>query len=102
MQDNVRVGVCMTAYNGPRFIEEKVLSTLAGVVSNDELLIVDASPTDGNIVNAIVDSGINLHPNERNLGYVRTFERAITLNRGNSYFYAIRMTDGFVDAGQSA
>lgn len=88
MQDNVRVSVCMAAYNGSEFIEEQVLSILSELGSNDELLIVDDSSTDGTVglVNAIGDPRINLHRNERNLGYVRTFEKAISLSRGRFIF----------------
>jgi len=88
MQDNVRVSVCMAAYNGSEFIEEQVHSILTELGSNDELLIVDDSSTDGTVglVNAIGDPRINLQRNERNLGYVRTFEKAISLSGGRFIF----------------
>lgn len=88
MQDNVRVSVCMAAYNGSDFIEEQIHSILKELGPNDELIIVDDKSTDDTValVNAVGDPRIKLNRNLRNLGYVRTFEKAITLSDGRYIF----------------
>ena len=88
MTDNVRVSVCMAAYNGSEFIEEQIDSILTELGPNDELLIVDDESTDDTValVEAVGDSRIVLYRNEYNLGYVRTFEKAISLSRGSYIF----------------
>lgn len=88
MQDNARVSVCMAAYNGSEFIEEQIHSILAELGPNDELLIVDDESTDNTVtlVEAIGDPRVNLQRNKRNLGYVRTFEKAIALSTGRYIF----------------
>lgn len=78
----------MAAYNGSEFIEEQIQSILTELGPHDELLIVDDESADDTValVEAIGDPRITLHRNKQNLGYVRTFEKAITLSRGKYIF----------------
>ena len=79
-----RVSVCLAAHNGADFIGEQVRSILDQLGPNDELVIVDDASTDTTVevVEAFDDSRIRLARNESNLGYVRTFERALGLADG--------------------
>ncbi|WP_144599927.1 glycosyltransferase [Arthrobacter sp. AG367] len=88
MTENVRVSVCMAAYNGSEFIAEQIESILPQLGPNDELLIVDDESTDDTVarIEAVQDSRVVLHRNKQNLGYVRTFEKAIWLSSGNYIF----------------
>ncbi|MDT0167626.1 glycosyltransferase [Pseudarthrobacter sp. BRE9] len=88
MTENVRVSVCMAAYNGSEFIEEQIDSILRELGPNDELLIVDDESTDDTAarIEANGDARIILHRNKQNLGYVKTFEKAITLSSGKFIF----------------
>lgn len=88
MQSNVRVSVCMAAYNGSKYIEEQIRSVLPQLAQDDELIIVDDCSSDDtmDVVGALGEPRIRLTRNERNIGYVRTFERAIGLSRGEYIF----------------
>ena len=88
MPDNVRVSVCMAAYNGSEFIGEQIDSILTELGPADELLVIDDESTDNTValVEAIGDPRITVHRNKQNLGYVRTFEKAIALSQGRYIF----------------
>ncbi|MFJ4037661.1 glycosyltransferase [Microbacterium sp. NPDC090007] len=76
-----RVSVCMAAYNGARFIEEQIASILSQLVMGDELIVIDDGSRDDTVdrVRRFADNRIRLVINESNVGYVRTFEKAIGL-----------------------
>lgn len=75
------VSVCMATYNGAAYLREQIDSILEELRDDDEIVIVDDASTDGtvSIVAEYADPRIRLVRNERNLGYVRTFERALSL-----------------------
>lgn len=79
--DRPRVSVCMAAYNGGRFIEEQIASILPQLASDDELIVIDDGSSDDTVdrVQRFADDRVRLVANERNIGYVRTFEKAIGL-----------------------
>jgi glycosyltransferase involved in cell wall biosynthesis len=76
--------VCLAAHDGAEFIGEQVWSVLDQLGPSDELVVVDDASTDGtlSVLESIADPRIALHRNESNVGYVRTFERALGLARG--------------------
>ncbi|MDQ0240011.1 glycosyltransferase [Arthrobacter bambusae] len=80
----IRVSVCLAAYKGSRFIEEQIASILGDLGPDDELVVVDdASPDDtAEIVKGIRDPRIRLVGASVNKGYVRTFEQAVKMSRG--------------------
>lgn len=79
------VSVCMATYNGSRYVAEQLSSILAQLGAGDEIVIVDDASADATveIVRGIGDPRIVVHRNDRNLGYVRSFERAISLSTGD-------------------
>jgi glycosyltransferase involved in cell wall biosynthesis len=83
-----RVSVCMAAYNGARHIKEQIDSILTEIGPADELIIVNDFSTDETpaIVAGINDPRIRLILAERNNGYVRTFEWALSEARGEFVF----------------
>ncbi|MCB5273865.1 putative glycosyltransferase EpsE [Arthrobacter sp. SO5] len=83
-----RISVCMAAYNGSLHIEEQIDSILAELGVHDELVVVnDASiDTTAKIIRAIEDPRIRLIEAATNAGYVRTFERALGVARGEYVF----------------
>lgn len=98
-----RVSVCLAAYNGERFIEEQIATILLQLTLSDELIVIDDRSTDAtfDIVRRMDDERIELLRNERNEGYVRTFERAIAQARGDVIFLSDqddRWLPGRVDA----
>lgn len=78
------ISVCMATYNGARFVREQLASILAQLGPRDEVVIVDDASTDDTLrtIASLDSPQIVVYPNPTNLGYVRSFERAITLSRG--------------------
>ena len=81
------VSVAMCTYNGERFIKEQIDSILSQSYSNFELVIVDDGSKD-NTVDIIKnyqlnDKRIKFLQNEKNLGFVKNFEKAISLCTGD-------------------
>jgi glycosyltransferase involved in cell wall biosynthesis len=74
------ISVAMAVYNGLPFLYEQMASVLAQLRCDDELLIVDDCSTDGSLawLKTLNDSRIVLLTNERNLGVLRSFERALS------------------------
>lgn len=71
----------MATYNGARYIGEQLDSILSQLNSSDEVVVVDDSSSDATVdlIRDIGDPRILVHRNDRNLGYVRSFERALGL-----------------------
>lgn len=88
MPDRARTSVCMAAYNGSQFIEEQIRSILPELEEDDELVIINDCSTDStvSVVRGIDDPRIRLISNEHNLGYVKTFERALAESTGDYVF----------------
>lgn len=87
MKNNKLISIAMCTYNGEKYIHEQIESILKQTVSNIELIIVDDGSTDNTIqiINDYykLDNRIKLFINERNLGYIKNFERAISLTKGD-------------------
>lgn len=77
------VGVVLATYNGERYIEEQFDSLLAQTRIPDRIVITDDASTDatGEILSRIADkySFVRVHRNKSTLGYVKNFERGISL-----------------------
>lgn len=91
MKNNKLISIAMYTYNGEKYIHEQIESILKQTVSNIELIIVDDGSTDNTIqiINDYykLDNRIKLFINERNLGYIKNFERAISLTKKETILY---------------
>lgn len=83
--------VAMCTYNGARFIEEQLRSILDQTIHVGEIVICDDGSTDETI--SIIEKvakettiPVYIHINERNLGCVANFEKAIRLCQGDIIF----------------
>jgi glycosyltransferase involved in cell wall biosynthesis len=85
-----RVSVAMATCNGERWLDAQLDSILAQLASDDELVIVDDASTDSTRerIAARADARIRLTANATNLGVRASFERALTLVRGEFIFLA--------------
>lgn len=80
---NKLISIAMAAYNGQKFIREQIESILAQTYGSFELIIVDDCSGDGTFQiaeeYAKKDSRIRVCRNTENLGFIRNFEKAISL-----------------------
>lgn len=78
----------MATYRGAEYVGEQIISILDDLSADDELIIIDdASPDDtAQSVRAIEDPRISFIARTENRGYVRTFEEAALLSRGEYIF----------------
>ncbi len=89
------VSIAMATYNGEKFINEQLHSIINQTYSSIEIVICDDKSTDKTI--EIIknfmkkDSRIRLYENIKNLGYIKNFEKAISLCKG--YFIALSDQD---------
>lgn len=86
----VRVSVCMAAYQGAEFIGEQLDSILGQLGQHDEVIVVDDGSTDdtADVVANVRDDRVHLLRNVANIGYVRTFDRALSAATGQYLFLA--------------
>jgi len=86
MMYNQKVSIAMCTYNGERFLKEQIDSILNQSYKNFELIITDDCSSDKTI--EIIkeylkhDDRIKLFQNEKNLGFIKNFEKAISLCSG--------------------
>ena len=77
------IGIAMTTYNGERFLREQIDSILNQTYTDFELIICDDVSSDStvDILNeyAQKDSRIHIIQNEKNLGFLKNFEKAIRI-----------------------
>lgn len=74
------ISVCMASYNGQDFIENQIESIISQFSHpNDQLIIVDDCSQDNTvqIIKEIISSNIFLIKNKENIGFLKTFEKAI-------------------------
>ncbi|TXC88843.1 glycosyltransferase family 2 protein [Paraburkholderia azotifigens] len=82
------ISVCIATYNGEKYIREQLDSILAQLGPDDEVIVCDDRSSDRTLelIEDYRDSRIHVHRNEKNLGHVRNFEKAISLSRGDYIF----------------
>lgn len=90
----MRISIAMCTYNGGRFLAEQLDSLLQQQRRPDQVVVCDDGSTD-NTLELLADFSnraqamgvaVLVHPNPRNLGYVRNFEQALALCDGDLIF----------------
>jgi glycosyltransferase involved in cell wall biosynthesis len=79
------VSIAMTTYNGARFLEKQLDSIYSQTYRNIEVFVCDDGSTDGTV--RILEEyknryGLNYLINEKHLGFIKNFEKAIGLCKG--------------------
>jgi glycosyltransferase involved in cell wall biosynthesis len=84
------VSVCMATYDGEAYVGEQFASILSQLGPADEVIVVDDGSRDGTlrVVEGLSDSRVRVERNPRNLGPIRTFERALGLAGNEIIFYS--------------
>lgn len=84
------ISVAMTTYNGEKYVKQQIESILSQSVAIDELIICDDISTDrtAEIINSIGDERIRFIVNEKNLGFIENFHKAICHTNGDYIFLA--------------
>lgn len=82
------ISVCLAAYNGSRWITQQLESILPQLGPADEVIVVDDASSDKTVetVSALGDDRIAVHRNPTNSGVNASFERALSLARGDIIF----------------
>lgn len=88
MQNSPLVSIALCTYNGSKYLAEQLESILNQTYQNLELVIVDDQSTDSTYelllsYQAKYPDIIRLYRNEKNLGFVKNFEKAISLCNGS-------------------
>lgn len=80
------ISIAMTTYNGEKYLREQIESILAQTINDFELIICDDCSTDStwNTLSSYssVDPRIKIYRNGKNLGYMKNFEKAMGLCKG--------------------
>lgn len=84
MQNDL-VSIAMATYNGEKYLKEQLDSIYNQTYNNIEVIVCDDCSTDNTV--AILKEyaekyGLNYYVNEKNVGYVKNFEKAIGLCSG--------------------
>ncbi|RZL46617.1 MAG: glycosyltransferase family 2 protein [Pedobacter sp.] len=81
------ISICVCTYNGDKYLEEQLKSLINQDYPNFEIVIVDDRSTDTTyqILERFAAEHTNIHiyQNPNNLGYIKNFEKAISLSNGD-------------------
>ena len=80
----------MSSYNGQHFIHNQIQSILSQLNKTDELIVVDDFSSDNTvkIIKKFKDDRIKIVVNNKNIGSISSFNKALTLAKGNYIFLA--------------
>ena len=84
----IKISVAMTTYNGEKYIIQQIESILSQSRKVDEIVIVDDKSNDKTveIIRELNCPLINIYQNQKNMGYVDNFYKAIGLTQGDYVF----------------
>jgi len=89
----MKISVALCTYNGKSFLREQLESILTQTICVDEIIICDDGSIDGTL--EVLYSYANLYPNlvhifvnNKSLGTIKNFEKAISLTKGDLIFLA--------------
>ena len=79
------ISVALCTYNGSAFLDAQLESIARQRLAPDELVVCDDGSTDATLAilegfSEVAPFAVRIHTNERRLGYVKNFEKAISLD----------------------
>jgi glycosyltransferase involved in cell wall biosynthesis len=85
-----KISVVMATYNSSKFIQDQLLSIISQDYKSMEIIIVDDFSTDDtiNIIHKVLGPSVDyiLLQNDKNLGYIKSFEIGINYAKGDFIF----------------
>lgn len=89
--------ICLAVYNGAQYLQKQLDSVIVQLDDNDEIIVVDDCSNDKTIeiIEMYRDPRIKVYKNPRNLGHVKSFERAISL-ANNELIYLCDQDDVWI------
>ena len=87
----MKLSIAMATYNGAKYLQEQLDSFVAQTRQPDELVVCDDCSID-NTVEILQEFqekapfAVHIHSNETNLGYIKNFEKALSLCAGDIIF----------------
>lgn len=80
----------MATYNGMHYVKEQLSTIFDQLGQDDEVVLVDDCSTDATleVVRAFADARVKIFENERNVGHVASFSRALSLARNDTVIMA--------------
>lgn len=82
------VSVCITTYNGEKYINEQLNSILSQLSENDEVIITDDISSDHtvDIIKSLNDKRIKIYINDKKLGATANFNKSLSKASGDVIF----------------
>lgn len=89
--DDVKISIAMASYNGAKYLQEQLDSFLYQTRQPDELVVCDDGSSDATleilkVFRQQAPFAVHVYRNETNLGYIRNFEKALSLCAGDIIF----------------
>jgi hypothetical protein len=84
----MKISVCLATYNGEKFIIRQLDSVLNQIGENDEVIVVDDCSKDRttSLIKETYGQRVQVIVNENNLGAMKSFEKALSLAKGDILF----------------
>jgi len=84
------ISVCIATFNGEKFIKLQLESILSQLEIDDEIVIIDDASIDNTIeiINSFHDLRIKTYKNNVNMGFVKSFEKALLISKGEIIFFS--------------
>lgn len=84
----MKISVCLAAYNGAKFIIRQLDSVISQLGTDDQVIVVDDRSKDQTVglIKEKYGNRIEIYVNEQNMGAIKSFERAISMAKGDIVF----------------
>jgi glycosyltransferase involved in cell wall biosynthesis len=84
----MKISVCLATYNGEKFIIRQLDSVLKQIGENDEVIVIDDCSKDRttSLIKENYGPSVQVIVNENNLGAMKSFEKAISIAKGDILF----------------
>ena len=82
------ISVCLATYNGEKFITRQLDSLVNQLTESDQIIVVDDGSKDQTVdlIKEKYGDRVQIHVNDKNVGAIKNFEKAISLAKGDILF----------------